>query len=106
MFSKAMSFQKYPMKGEVPIPLKNIESFSTQNGPWPYKTRQSRGYDPTDNSIHIAVGDVFNLGNGYRLRVGIDCVYGEGRNRHGNTSLNIAMPLKMGNFNTSFVFQI
>lgn len=76
MFSKAMSFQKYPMKGEVPIPLKNIESFSTQNGP--YKTRQSRGYDPTDNSIHIAVGDVFNLGNGYRLRVGIDCVYGEG----------------------------
>ena len=53
-----------------------IKSFSTQNGP--YKTRQSRGYDPTDNSIHIAVGDVFNLGNGYRLRVGIDCVYGEG----------------------------
>lgn len=25
--------------------------------------------DPTDNSINIAVGDVFDLGNGYRITV-------------------------------------
>lgn len=31
----------------------------------PFKTRQSKGYDPYDNSINIAVGDKYNLGNGY-----------------------------------------
>lgn len=44
----------------------------------PFQTREHKGYDPSDNSVSIAVGDVFNLGNGYRLRVGEDRVYGEG----------------------------
>lgn len=44
----------------------------------PFQTREHKDYDPSDNSVGIAVGDVFNLGNGYRLRVGEDRVYGEG----------------------------
>lgn len=34
-----------------------------------YRTRESKPYDPSDNSVNIAVGDVFDLGNGYQLRV-------------------------------------
>ncbi len=48
------------------------------NSTGPYKTRQSKGYNPEDNSINIAVGDVINLGNGYRLTVMEDSIYGEG----------------------------
>lgn len=44
----------------------------------PFQTYEHKGYDPSDNSVNIAVGDVFDLGNGYRLRVGSDQVYGEG----------------------------
>lgn len=48
----------------------------------PYKTHQSKAYDPTTNSMNIAVGDVFDLGNGYKLRVREDCIetigYGAG----------------------------
>lgn len=44
----------------------------------PFRTHQSQGYNPTDNSISIAVGDSFNLGNGYKLTVKEDCVWGEG----------------------------
>lgn len=44
----------------------------------PFLTHEHKGYDPSDNSVNIAVGDVFDLGNGYRLRVGEDQVYGEG----------------------------
>ena len=43
-----------------------------------FGTYEHKGYDPSDNSVNIAVGDVFDLGNGYRLRVGADRVYGEG----------------------------
>lgn len=39
-----------------------------------YKTHQSKGYDASDNSMNIAVGDMFDLGNGYRLLVKEDCV--------------------------------
>lgn len=44
----------------------------------PFLTHEHKGYDPSDNSVNIAVGDVFDLGNGCRLRVGEDQVYGEG----------------------------
>lgn len=44
----------------------------------PFQTREHKDYNPSDNSVSIAVGDVFDLGNGYRLRVGGDRVYGEG----------------------------
>ena len=48
----------------------------------PYKTHQPKAYDPTTNSMNLAVGDVFDLGNGYKLRVGEDCIetigYGTG----------------------------
>ncbi len=48
----------------------------------PFKTLQSKDYDPETNSMNLAVGDVFDLGNGYRLRVTEDCVevmgYGRG----------------------------
>ena len=53
-----------------------IKQFGTVTQP--YKTWQSKGYDPGTNSINIAVGDVFNLGNGCRLTVKEDCIYGEG----------------------------
>lgn len=44
----------------------------------PFLTHEHKGYDPSDNSVSIAVGDVFDLGKGYRLRVGKDEVYVEG----------------------------
>lgn len=44
----------------------------------PFKTKQSKPYDPETNSMNFAVGDVFDLGNGYRLRVGKECVEAEG----------------------------
>ena len=53
-----------------------IDQFSSVTQP--YKTHQSKGYDALTNSINIAVGDVFNLGNGYKLTVKDDCIYGEG----------------------------
>ena len=40
----------------------------------PFITHQSKGYDPVTNSINIAVGDVFDLGNGYRFTVEDDHV--------------------------------
>lgn len=47
----------------------------------PYRTHQSKGYEPADNSINIAVGDRFDLGRGYRLTVCGDRVFGEGYGR-------------------------
>lgn len=48
----------------------------------PYKTHQSKAYDPATNSMNIAVGDVFDLGNGYKLKVREDYIetvgYGTG----------------------------
>lgn len=44
----------------------------------PFLTHEHKDYDPSDNSVSIAVGDVFDLGNGCRLRVGESQVYGEG----------------------------
>jgi len=48
----------------------------------PHKIYQRRGYNPLDNSINISVGDVYDFGNGYRLRVTENCVevekYGRG----------------------------
>lgn len=46
---------------------KEIKMFSDLHQP--YRTHTSKAYDPTDNSINIAVGDVFDLGNGYRITV-------------------------------------
>lgn len=34
-----------------------------------YKTHESKGYDPADNSVHLAVGDIYDLWKGYRLKV-------------------------------------
>lgn len=59
-----------------------IEIFTTITQP--YKTRQSKAYDPLTNSINIAVGDKFDFGNGYKLTVMEDRVYGEG---YGNGSI-------------------
>lgn len=53
-----------------------IKQFLT-NSP-PFKTRTSKGYDPADNSINLAVGDRFDLGNGSCLVVGDNRVYVEG----------------------------
>lgn len=49
----------------------------------PFKTRQSKAYDSATNSMNFAVGDVFDLGRGYRLRIGEDHVEAEG---YGNGS--------------------
>ncbi len=50
----------------------------TQIGNSPFKTHQHKAYDSLTNSINIAVGDSFNLGNGYRITVLEDGVQGEG----------------------------
>lgn len=44
----------------------------------PYKTHQHKDYDSTTNSINIAVGDVFDMGNGYHFTVKEDHIWGEG----------------------------
>lgn len=54
-----------------------IRQFLT-NSP-PFKTHTSKGYDPADNSINLAVGDRFNLGNGSCLVVGDRRVYIDGK---------------------------
>lgn len=53
-----------------------VKMFTTMTQP--YKTLISKGYDSSDNSINIAVGDRFNLSNGYKLTIKRDCIYGEG----------------------------
>lgn len=53
-----------------------VKTFSTISQP--FRTYKHQGYNPADNSINIAIGDSFNLGNGYRLTVREDCVWGEG----------------------------
>lgn len=56
----------------------NIDPSALFQKEGPFLTHEHKGYDPSDNSVNIAVGDVFDLGNGYRLRVGEEQVYGEG----------------------------
>lgn len=53
-----------------------IKSFSTVAPP--FRTTTHKDYDPTDNSIHLAVGDTFSYGNGYRFTVGTNAVQGSG----------------------------
>ena len=53
-----------------------VKSFSTIAPP--FRTYKHQEYNPVDNSINIAVGDRYNLGNGYRLTIKEDCVWGEG----------------------------
>ncbi len=53
-----------------------VKTFSTISQP--FSTYKHQGYNPADNSINIAIGDSFNLGNGYRLTVREDYVWGEG----------------------------
>lgn len=60
----------------VPYSYDQIKAFTQMNQM--FKTYDSKGYDPLDNSINIAVGDSFDFGNGYRLRVKKDHVDGQG----------------------------
>ena len=53
-----------------------VKSFGTIAPP--FRTYKHQEYNPVDNSINIAVGDRYNLGNGYRLTIKEDCVWGEG----------------------------
>lgn len=64
----------------------NVDIFSVLGKKGPFLTHEHKGYDASDNSVNIAVGDVFDLGNGYRLRVGEDQVYGEGYDRNGGVN--------------------
>ncbi len=41
----------------------------------PYQTHQAKAYDPLTNSINIAVGDAFDLRNGYKLSVKEDYIH-------------------------------
>ncbi len=50
----------------------------------PFRTTESKPYDPETNSITIGVGSKFDLGNGYSMTVMEDCIWGEG---YGNGSL-------------------
>ena len=61
--------------GGMPYTPEEIGQFMSKQS---FKTRQSKAYDSATNSINIAVGDVFDLGNGYRLTVKDDYIYGEG----------------------------
>lgn len=40
----------------------------------PFETYQHKNYDPSDNSMNIAVGDTIDLRNGYMLRIGTESV--------------------------------
>lgn len=60
--------------------------FSGINKSEPFLTYEHKGFNPSDNSLNIAVGDVFDLGNGYRLRVGADRVFGEGYHQNGGVN--------------------
>lgn len=60
----------------VEYSYEEIEIFGTMIQP--YKTRQHKDYDPENNSIGIAVGDEFDMGNGYRFKVLEDRIWGEG----------------------------
>lgn len=51
-----------------------VRSFATMAPP--FKTRVHKDYNPSDNSIHIAVGDKFTYGNGYTFTVGETNVMG------------------------------
>ena len=44
----------------------------------PYRTHTPKKYNPADNSINIAVGNVYDFGNGYRVTVLEDLMWGEG----------------------------
>ncbi len=44
----------------------------------PFQTYEHMGCELSDNSVSIAVGDVFDLGNGYRLFVGEEKTHCEG----------------------------
>lgn len=44
----------------------------------PYRTHTSKGYDSSDNSINLAVGDIFDLGDNYRVQIKENTVWGEG----------------------------
>lgn len=61
------------------------EEADAWNADAPYKTHQSKAYDPITNSMNIAVGDTFNLGNGYILKVKDDHIQVIG---HGNGNKN------------------
>lgn len=52
-----------------------------------YRTRNSKPYDSSDNSVNIAVGDVFDLGNGYQLTVQDDHIQIDGLGR-GNEDMD------------------
>ena len=43
-----------------------------------YNTQESKGYDSANNSIYLAVGDIYNLWNDYKLKVEKDSVEVEG----------------------------
>ena len=60
----------------VPITYSNEELNSlgwAQN--IPYQTHQAKAYDPLTSSINRAVGDVFDLRNGYKLSVKEDYIH-------------------------------
>jgi hypothetical protein len=44
----------------------------------PYRTVHSQGYNPSDNSINLAVGDRIDLENGYAIQINRNCVSVEG----------------------------
>lgn len=43
-----------------------------------YRTHIPKKYNPSDNSINIAIGNVYDLGNGYRVKVLEGQMWGEG----------------------------
>ena len=51
----------------VALSLEELEGWGED---MPFKTHQSKAYDSATNSMNFAVGDVIDLGNGYKLKVG------------------------------------
>ena len=68
--------QVFTAYNAVSYTYEEVSAFGTVTQP--YKTHQHQGYDPKTNSINIAVGDVFDFGNGYRFIVKEDHILGEG----------------------------
>lgn len=69
----------YSVNGEKVLTAYMMGAFSFVDSPQlpgtvPYKTQESKPYDSIHNRVFIAVGDEFDLGNGYRLKVEEDHV--------------------------------
>jgi len=74
------------------------EEIHTMKYAGPYKTRTAKAYNQTDNSINIAVGDRYELPNGYQIVVRNDWIEAIGYSR-GETAYDPELECLIGGLN-------